>query len=170
MKMIYDIHLDIASVFFTVIVLIYHVREFKETNEANRQYRLNAVSIIIAIFFDILASLMISNPDIFSPRMCEISNTLYYAMACWLAFGFSKYAFIYIIRGKRGFIEKWLNPALLIVYMVSLFFNIFFSYYFYVNTQKAACTVREDFLQYQIFFRFIMLLMVHFVFSETEVC
>ncbi len=135
MKMIYDIHLDIASVFFTVIVLIYHVREFKETNEVNRQYRLNAVSIIIAIFFDILASLMISNPDIFSPRMCEISNTLYYAMACWLAFGFSKYAFIYIIRGKRGFIEKWLNPALLIVYMVSLFFNIFFSYYFYVNTQ-----------------------------------
>lgn len=106
MNLIYNIDFELAAVCFTVITLIYHFREFKVVNEANVQFRINAIGILVTIFFDILASYMISNPTIFPPIVSNITNALFYITFVYLAYGFSRYCVIYIIDKTSNAFEK----------------------------------------------------------------
>lgn len=134
MNLIYNIDFELAAVCFTVITLIYHFREFKVVNEANVQFRINAIGILVTIFFDILASYMISNPTIFPPIVSNITNALFYITFVYLAYGFSRYCVIYIIDKTSNAFEKKLNISILVLYILSLILNVFFHFYFYVNS------------------------------------
>ena len=133
MNLIYNVDFELAAACFTIITLVYHFHEFKVVNEANIQFRINAVGILITIFFDILASYMISNPDIFPPIISNITNMLFYVTFVYLAYGFSRYCVIYIIDKTSNEFERRLNLTILILYNLSLVFNVFFHFYFYVN-------------------------------------
>lgn len=134
MRLLYNIDFDIAATFLTIIILYYHCFEFKQNTVANWRFRINAIGILVAIIFDIVASFMISNIEDFPPLLTVLANSVYYSAMAYIAFSFSTYISLHVVLGKSGFMEKRLNILILSLYIFSLIINLFTGLYFYVDS------------------------------------
>lgn len=132
MGLVYNVHYEVASAIFLMVVFAYLRLQYSTNIESTRKFRKIVLLLIFANAFDVLTAVDISYASLLPNWLNVLSNTLYFATLVYLLFNFIQYVGI-VVSVK---IPKWHNVTINIImlaYVLILIGNLFFGWLFYFD-------------------------------------
>ena len=127
----YNIYLELAAIFFLLIINVFLRINYVAKNEVNKEFRTLALFILVACVLDVTTAITISYGS-YIPRVVNLLfNTVYFMMNVAVGFQFTQYVSAYVYNNKRNkaFLVNVVIFALCyLMLVVNLFTGIIFNF------------------------------------------